>query len=970
MKRGIKLMKIHMDIQNVYINNFYFRSNLLILYIGIILLTVLSLKYKKQISITIDKTIKIRIRTIKLLAVYLCTILPINYIVRRFDISQAIMSKLSFISKVSSLINLSILIIGMVYISFYKNKDTIITLLKKPLLWAIYIFVLIEAMYGELNFLYWYNIGLLIFLSCLSALIDSVIIKIKSENYTEYNINNETTPYINYYPIEKPDDLFPERNWQKERLIDIIQNNDAIKTICISGEWGQGKTSFINIVSKELSKKNYPIIRINALDFSGLASLYKYYFEQIEGIICKSGYYNGFASEFSGFTKKLADIILDYTNVKVSVNQTKDYTYISEKQELQNILTQSLGEKKLVVIVDDIERCDPDLALKYIRFIKEIATFDKSITLFLSDYKELLKLPDVNDKYIQKFIDYRFDLRVSNYSEILQHIKKKNPNLYEFLDGVNINIENELDDVFLRFEEEYTKLKAKRSDIKTTDDNYKLYTKHMEECLDIHVEFEKLINNPRTINKLCENIFDKRNTLKNMFAINNDCLTFFRNIKLEKCIISICMIQTLFPIEYEEIKKISLARYIENLKGIKNRIEKDIELSKNTQIEIKLIIELCDELWFEESIFTTTSTYLQMNAVEFCDKLISSPEYINNMINPYTTVEDACMSYIKNDRWEELDSITYIDLLSMILNRYAYKNTEEGTYILEKTFSHFMKKEWEKNDHINECFGIFAYAQGIQRWFSPEIHVLKIFYDTIKNNNYKITNTERISEVMVRFSQLYICNSIDAINNVLRYNINKFQIEQFNHENLLVKVWNEKTFDSMLKTYINILLNGQHESQDALQVINNLIEETVSYLRDVGFIEYEDIKAHIIHAKELLIEYTALKNILDLVQEKGGNITENIETNDYKTNIQNYIDYIKDLQEINYDKEVNNLHKLSNSLFYNEENSELNNLDKEVITLYNELLTIFSEKTGYNIYNFRLHSLLKMKNIDECVDNN
>lgn len=954
-----------MDMQNIYINNFYFRSTLLVLYVGIILVVVLYLKYKNQVLVTVDKSIKNK--AIKLLVLYLCTILPINYIARNFGVSKEIISKLSYISKISFLITLSISIIGTMYVCFYKNKDTIIKLLKKPLLWIIYGFILIEAIYGEFSFLQWYNIILLIFLSLFATLIDSVNMKFKHKNVDDCYANVRSSQQINYYPIDDPIDLFPERNWQKERLIDIIQNNDGIKTICISGEWGQGKTSFINIVSKELSDKCYPIIKINALDFSGLASLYKYYFEQIESIISKSGYYNGFASEFSGFTKKLADIILDYTNVKVSINQTKDYTYIKEKQELQNILTQSLGEKKLIVIVDDIERCDPDLSLKYIRFIKEIATFDKSITLFLSDYKELLQLPDVNDKYIQKFIDYRFDLRISNYSEILHHIKKRTPDLYKFLDGININIENELDDVFSRIEKEYTELKTKQLDNKTNDDNYILYTKRMKECLNNHVELKKLINNPRTINKLCENIFDKRNTLENMFEINNDCLTFFRNIKLEKCIISICMIQTLFPIEYEEIKKISLARYIENLKHEKSKIEKDVELSRSTHIDIKLIIVLCDELWFEESIFTTTSTYLQMNAVEFCDKLISSPEYIDSMINPYTTVEDACMSYAKNDKWEDLDGIAYIDLLSMILKRYAYKNADEGKLALEKTFSHFMEIEWKKNNHIDECFGIFSYAHGIQRWFSPEIHALKIFYDTIKNNNYKIKKTEQISDVIVRFSQLYICNSIDAINNVLRYNINKFQIEQFNHEKLLGKVWNERTFDSMLKTYLDILLNKRCEYQDVLQIINGLIEESVSYLEEVGFNEYDDIKAHIIHAKELLVEYTALKNILDFVQENCGNITKNIKTNDYKRNIQNYIDYITDLQEINYDKEINNLHIISDTLFYNEEDPKSNKLDKDVIALYNELLTIFSDKIGYDIYRFRLQSLLKLKNIDERI---
>lgn len=72
---------------------------------------------------------------------------------------------------------------------------------------------------------------------------------------------------------------------------------------------------------------------------------------------------------------------------------------------------------KLIVIVDDIERCDRNTAREYLFLIKEVATMKGCISVFVTDYDMLNKVvsteavaKSAND-FLNKFFNYRIDLR-------------------------------------------------------------------------------------------------------------------------------------------------------------------------------------------------------------------------------------------------------------------------------------------------------------------------------------------------------------------------------------------------------------------------------------------------------------------------------------------------------------------------------------------------------------------------------
>ncbi len=938
------------DSQNIYINNICFRTNFILL--CAILFTyslILFVQYKKN-RIRVIKTKNNLL--LKFFVLYYCTILPINYICKDQRIDKGLINGIRLINDYASIFVIALCAAFFLNLNVYKNKYTVLNAVKNPFIFIVYTLSLSEAIGGEINFLNFHNLITILILVILSTLMHSLFIY-KINDYDQSNVN------LNYDPIKNLDDFFNERIWQKNDFINYIENNHNVKSICVSAEWGQGKTSFINIVENELIRKEYPVIRINALDFSGLDALFKYYFEQLEGIIKNYGYYKGFSSEFSNFTKTLADIILDYNKIKISINKSKDYSYITEKQNLQNILSEALGSKKLIIIVDDVERCDPDISIQYIRFIKEITTFNKSVVIFLSDYEELLKLPNISDKYIQKFIDYRFDIRVLNYREILSYITKKHPNIINFIDDINFDISSEIDNILFKYKSEIINLKNNRMNKK---DDYNAITSNINILTTKHDELEKKLNNPRVLNKLCENIINKKNSiiynLKNE-KNSNDLVVFLKNINITKSVVTIALIQTLFPLEYEKIKRSSLKYYIENLEETREQLERNKNYVKIKTLDEEIIVDICKDLWFSDLLFTTTKDYFQIRAVEFINNLIKEPEMLKSSIAFFSSKEDEYISYIKNDNWEKIDK-PYLDLVNMVLKRYFNLDPKEAASVIKKVFEHYMKIESKNNNNINKCFGIFAYTMDMYIWKQPDTSCLESFYTAIHKGKYVITERETYEKMLSNFSYYYLQNTFIYIFRAIQYNIYNFDLKDSDYESKFN--FHEKSFDLMIKRYVKIIVKQEKDSVlDNLNILSEYINITKTRMKDYNY-EYDDVKVDIFTAEKQIREYKYLNEIIEYVSRANDTqIMDVTISRNPSVDIEKYINYLQSKTTFNYQEEYYRLFNFTENLF-NESNSS--RLSIELIDSYNKLVTIYFEKVRGDVKIFRIRALKILKEIN------
>ena len=235
-----------------------------------------------------------------------------------------------------------------------------------------------------------------------------------SESMSILNIENihsaGNSSVLTFSPQQTYGQLFESRQKAANQLKKLIVNTDSSAvSICISGEWGIGKTSLINgtiDLLKKSSANSYEIIRINALELDTPQSLKKYTFQQIQRILKSRGTYVGIGSDYQKFLTAATGVILDasLSNLVSAWLNSPQLDYRDEQTSLEYALSGALGpDGRLIIVVDDIERCKSSKALEYLFFIKEIASMRQCISIFLTDHQVLDKiakdaLPNVSNR--------------------------------------------------------------------------------------------------------------------------------------------------------------------------------------------------------------------------------------------------------------------------------------------------------------------------------------------------------------------------------------------------------------------------------------------------------------------------------------------------------------------------------------------------------------------------------------------
>ena len=940
------------NLQNVYISLFnryiYIQSTLFLLW-GTMLIAFIILFFLYKNGKLLIGWKNVRKNIFNFIILYSCTILPIYYIAHKVKINSSFM----FISQYIMIFYIIILQAVILFIFKYKNKITIINAFKNVFWCLLYILLIIDAVSGDYNFYEIYNILLVIAFMFVSICI--CCISIKKNNISKL-INRKV---VNYEPINELDDLFETRKWQQEKLLHIIKYKEAIKTICVSGDWGQGKTSLMNIVINKLIEDKYPIIRINSLDFNGINTLFKYFFEQLEQIISKANYYNGSQSEISNFVKAFANVTLDYNNMKISLDMKEEGSYISKKETLQTIITPILDAKRLVVIVDDIERCNPDIVVQLITFIKAISTFDKCVVIFISNYEKMLNIPNIDDDYMAKFINYREEILVVSYREILM---KDNEQLRRIAinNKIKIDIVSELDSIFLIFDNEIIKLRNHYESLNEKHEKREMYF-YMKQTIEMESEYlQRKLNNPRTIYKLYDNVENMIHLIKKYLSdrdINSASVTIFlRNIEIEKHIIFIALVHIIFPKEYERMRRISLYGYMKRINAINEYWDGNKTDDNNVSIDI------IRRIYHEIELIDINSDYLQINALEFINMLIENPQNISQLVTTNTSIDDECLEFIKEERWEEI-TVPYVDVIQVILNRYAHNDLELGQVYIENAFKYYMKYDFEKNKNIDSCFDIFSYSSYLIRLMIPELHCLKLFNKVLNANpEYKILNKKDCKDTINHFSKIYVANTITNISSALIYNVKNINIFKLTNDELINLVWDEQDFDKMIIKYINELTDKSITSlDDAFAMIETKINETEHNLTQYNY-SYEDVVQDIKVVKALVEEYKSLVKINNYVKNSDkevyiGKIDDNTNIND---TVKDYINYIENTSYLSYEEEIERLKNFTDELF---DSSNNNRINETTIFYYNKLLSVYYKKVGGYIRKYRVKALKRLEEI-------
>lgn len=367
-------------------------------------------------------------------------------------------------------------------------------------------------------------------------------------------------------PVESSNELFRSHRLSAETLARwISRSEEPSLSICVSGKWGVGKTSVVNgaigLLRETAGCEGYEYIRVNALELDTLSSLYTYVFSQIKACLKRRGVYVGIGSAYRKFVASSLGVITQASFTALAENTllSAPEDYREQKAELAELLAQALGRDKLVVVVDDIERCAKEKARQFVFFMKEIATMDRCVSVFLTDYRHLIPEKDGESPYayFDKFFHRRLDI-----AEISDADQREAMEYYERTGGVPLRTlypgARSPSQVFQLLAERWEREILNRKDPGARDGSEQLYRR-----------FREKLSLPRTLNKIYGALreYEAELTERYQGVDRGELSLYFEKIRLDELLFFLAFVREGVPQLYADMLHRGWSRVEEELAG-------------------------------------------------------------------------------------------------------------------------------------------------------------------------------------------------------------------------------------------------------------------------------------------------------------------------------------------------------------------------------------------------------------------
>jgi KAP-like P-loop domain-containing protein len=250
----------------------------------------------------------------------------------------------------------------------------------------------------------------------------------------------EKVSFFEHNPIKsKAEDIFGRTHLSEliSQFLLLEKNQDSI-VFSIESEWGQGKTSLINLIKFRIYEidPNAILISFNPWIVGNLSSILESFFLEFAAAIGGKKSNNSIAMNTAKRILKLAKFLQPIklipgvepwgTLVESTLTQVgestsafaSDVSLEEKKREVEDSL-QELN-RPIVVIIDDIDRLQPEEARIIFQLTKAIANFKRVSYLLAYDPTPIIKVLSYGDvydgrRYLEKIIQIKFQLPPVSY---------------------------------------------------------------------------------------------------------------------------------------------------------------------------------------------------------------------------------------------------------------------------------------------------------------------------------------------------------------------------------------------------------------------------------------------------------------------------------------------------------------------------------------------------------------------------
>ena len=415
------------------------------------------------------------------------------------------------------------------------------------------------------------------------------------EKSTEINVCNLDSDELDDMEVFEMEKLYDTRRedlrYVLQYLTETRKNLDEPYAFSISGKWGEGKSSFMNVLKSEL-RNDYIVFELLPMVTDTRESLITLFYQNLEQYFIDYGISSGKGSSLDIYFKTIITLIskkadIDFVNI-LNLDNSKKLSLRDKKNDLQediNLLNK-ISNKKILIIVDDFDRVDSDVQYYILTFIKEIINFNKIDSMILLDYEKVNNNKEgsksITYDFLEKFINKKFELSKLSRSEIIENykidifnLKDKDDDLVRELQELCSNIEYNLSEIEIRLKKKREKLENSIRYCRV-DKEKESYMKEKDIIDELLQTIYSFTSNPRKLKRIIRELKDKVEYTNRLYSARSkqQKKELVENINIKIIILGMVIIKCIYENEFDNIGLYKdIREYLLNIKEEKEYLQ-------------------------------------------------------------------------------------------------------------------------------------------------------------------------------------------------------------------------------------------------------------------------------------------------------------------------------------------------------------------------------------------------------------
>ena len=234
------------------------------------------------------------------------------------------------------------------------------------------------------------------------------------------------------------------RKEQIEALTRLVDSIEGPCVLALDGAWGSGKTVFLQMWASVLRGKDYEVVEFNAWDTDFSDDPLMALQAELDATLKSKPNYQALIKAGATVVSSLASHYLPIPDVMQSYEDFREHMETSTKlrldryraarediKQFREALTQTIGpDGRLVVCVDELDRCRPDYAIRFLEATKHIFEVEGVIFLLAVNLSELSNSVRAlygaefdAQQYLRRFVDHVLHLQTDR-RRYLEHLSK------------------------------------------------------------------------------------------------------------------------------------------------------------------------------------------------------------------------------------------------------------------------------------------------------------------------------------------------------------------------------------------------------------------------------------------------------------------------------------------------------------------------------------------------------------------